>query len=249
MRDWFYRSIAVHVADEIQPAAEWPIELTNALLCYFTLAEIVASLFNNVAPTKAEENHVSPTGAIKELLRHSPELQHETKIALDISKSIPEREDAAKNCLRAYLLKRDMFSEWGSIPQPNIHVSHLELLNEYIKGIYAIHDDTLQVFRYELPNKAVMGQVTVFGYVDGYLMQGIITCPFFSTFKKNKRINLSIADKLVEKVKEHDIHPRVLPIATNEVWKDRVEEYANKNMLVFLDDSEIASVVSEFSDS
>jgi hypothetical protein len=76
-------------------------------------------------------------------------------------------------------------------------------------------------------------------------MQGIITCPFFSTFNKEQGMKVSVARALVDEITKRGIVPTVLPIASNDVWRKRLETFEETGRIVLLYDDDVASLVSD----
>lgn len=252
MRDQSFRALSVYTAECSSPAFAWPYELLNAMVCYFVVISIVKESFS-VAPTVAETRDMDPHETAHHWEDYFGPHQRplpQTSIAVDVTKSNGERLTNAQQVLMDYLTRRDMFEGWDNFPEPNFHVSHLDILTEYMRQIYEIYNDDLHVVQCrQRGDLGVIGQVTIYEGCDGAVMQGIITCPFFSTFNRRKQLNLSVADKLVEKVKQMNITPSVLPVASNNVWRKRVESLAREGTVILVKERDTFSYSEANTDS
>jgi hypothetical protein len=233
MRDDVFRSVTERTVCESHPAATWPIELANALICYALLHP------EYVVPERDLTAEGVRTPLVAWMQDTGCGMYPATRDALAATTK-DDRDELARAVLHPYLDNRGIPHD----TTPNLHGSHMNVLTEYIKGIYEISDQSMVRYRCFRPMHpfAPVGQVTVYGDGQDYVMQGIVVCPFFSAFQKTlfpESARIRVADTLVAHASRHgSIRPVVRPIDSNPVWKERLEALQDAGGVVVLDDDE-----------
>lgn len=243
MRDSF-RSVFEDVMTESKSASAWAVELANALICYAILHPKYAIPERDVSARHIRDLLIQKTGEFFNVCNPGDCAAHNAKFqatqAALKSQDPQERDTYARAVLELYLQNRGIPVDTA----PNIHLSHLDVVGEYLQGIYNIPDESLvryRFFRDEYPFGCV-GQVTVFGTGDGYVMQGILVCPFFSTFQKTlpEAQRVRVADVLSKHANRFgDIRPTVVPIISNPVWRRRLMAADAAKQITLVGDEDI----------
>lgn len=244
MRDDAFRSVTGTVAGATSRPEVWPFELATALLCFAILHPEHNVSERNVS--SAEIHATILTWTNDHLKQHAGRpIPPYTQLLVDTHAAYSRKDTAyASNILRRYLEPRKIPLD----TTPNLHSSHLDVLGEYLTGVYSITDGTLIRYRFFPGQDPVfpVGQVNVYITDDVLRMQGIIVCPFFSAYQKTlpDKDKKRVADMLVQHAtQDGKIRPTVIPIWSNASWQERLRE---KTFVDLVEDDDLMSVVSDW---